>query len=81
MPTGHSRDADVAALLGAEMGQRLHEAEIAILTGHSLAGVREILDRRCLNRDPTIADAAGAKLERRFPTGRSGPTKRTRKAQ
>src|SRR5262249_31402526 len=51
------------------------EMEIAIWTGLSLSGVREILDKHYLSRDPTIADNAGAKLEswskgeQKLPTG------------
>jgi integrase len=40
------------------------EAEIASITGHSMAHVRTILDRHYLFRDPALARAAIAKLER-----------------
>jgi hypothetical protein len=53
--------------------------------------VREILDKHYLNRDPTIADSAGAKLAKAaeggtklptaLPTGQPGPTGGTRKAE
>lgn len=44
-------------------------AEIATLTGHSLADVQAILDAHYFNRDPQLAIAAIEKLERRagFP--------------
>ena len=63
------------------------EAEIAIFTGLSLAGVRENLDRHYLNRDPAIADSAGAKLAKvaesgtKLPTGQTGKSGRTAKAE
>jgi hypothetical protein len=41
------------------------EAEIAIITGHSLRSVRAILDTHYLARDPSLAESAVAKLERR----------------
>ncbi|UGB25567.1 tyrosine-type recombinase/integrase [Methylorubrum sp. B1-46] len=44
------------------------EAEIATLTGHSLADVRSILDAHYLNRDPALALAAIRKLETRTQT-------------
>jgi integrase len=40
------------------------EAQIASITGHSLRDVRSILDVHYLNRDPALADAAIAKLEK-----------------
>jgi hypothetical protein len=39
------------------------EPEIATLTGHSLANVREILDRHYLHRDVALAESAIRKLE------------------
>jgi integrase len=67
------------------------EAEIAVFTGLSLASVREILDKHYLNRDPTIADSAGAKLAKvaeggtklptALPTGQPGTKEGTAKAQ
>jgi integrase len=41
------------------------EAEIATITGHSLAGVRAILDTHYLSRDPALAESAIRKLEGR----------------
>jgi integrase len=41
------------------------EAEIATITGHSLADVRSILDQHYLNRDPALAESAIRKLEHR----------------
>jgi hypothetical protein len=40
------------------------EAQIAAITGHSLRDVSSILDANYLHRDPALADAAIAKLER-----------------
>ncbi len=40
------------------------EAEIATITGHSLAGVRAVLDTHYLSRDPALAVSAIAKLEK-----------------
>jgi len=40
------------------------EAEIATVTGHSLRGVRAILDTHYLSRDPKLGDSAITKLER-----------------
>jgi integrase len=40
------------------------EAEIATITGHSLRGVRAILDTHYLARDPALADNAIRKLEK-----------------
>ena len=40
------------------------EAEIATITGHSLRGVRAILDTHYLSRDPALAESAIRKLER-----------------
>jgi integrase len=40
------------------------EAEIATITGHSLAGVRAILDTHYLARDPALGESAIRKLER-----------------
>lgn len=40
------------------------EAEIATITGHSLRGVRAILDTHYLSRDPKLGDSAIAKLEK-----------------
>jgi integrase len=39
------------------------EAEIATITGHSLADVRTILDAHYLHRDPALAESAIRKLE------------------
>jgi integrase len=39
------------------------EAEIATITGHSLAGVRAILDTHYLARDPALGESAIRKLE------------------
>ena len=44
------------------------EAEIATITGHSLRDVRTILDANYLHRDPSLADSAISKLERRTKT-------------
>jgi integrase len=41
------------------------EAEIATITGHSMAGVRAILDTHYLSRDPALAESAIKKLEGR----------------
>jgi len=63
------------------------EVEIAVFSGLSLATAREILDRHYLSRDPAIADSAGAKLAKvaeagtKLPTGQTGPTGGTAKAQ
>ena len=43
------------------------EAEIATITGHTLADVREILDAHYLHRDPALAESAIRKLESRTP--------------
>ena len=40
------------------------EAEIATITGHSLRGVRAILDRHYLSRDPALGESAIRKLEK-----------------
>lgn len=40
------------------------EAEIATITGHSLRGVRAILDSHYLNRDPALGESAIRKLEK-----------------
>ena len=40
------------------------EAEIATITGHSLRGVRAILDTHYLSRDPALGESAIRKLER-----------------
>jgi integrase len=40
------------------------EAEIATITGHSLHGVRAILDSHYLNRDPALGESAIRKLEK-----------------
>jgi hypothetical protein len=40
------------------------EAEIATITGHSLRGVRAILDTHYLSRDPKLGDSAITKLEK-----------------
>ena len=40
------------------------EPEIATITGHSLRGVRAILDTHYLSRDPELGDSAISKLER-----------------
>jgi integrase len=40
------------------------EAEIATITGHSLRGVRTILDSHYLSRDPALGESAIRKLER-----------------
>ena len=42
---------------------RLHRAEIATITGHSLRDVRSILDAHYLHRDPALAESAIRKLE------------------
>jgi len=39
------------------------ESEIAAITGHTLRGVRSILDTHYLHRDPALAEAAIRKLE------------------
>ena len=44
------------------------EAEIATITGHSLRGVRAILDIHYLSRDPALAESAIRKLEGRTKT-------------
>ena len=46
------------------------EAEIATITGHSLRGVRAILDTHYLSRDPKLGDSAISKLEKgtKLPT-------------
>jgi len=41
------------------------EAEIATITGHSLRGVRAILDSHYLHRDPALAESAIRKLEKK----------------
>lgn len=41
------------------------EAEIATITGHSLADVRAVLDANYLQRDPALAESAIRKLESR----------------
>ena len=41
------------------------EAEIATLTGHSMRDVPAILDANYLHRDPTLAESAIRKPERR----------------
>jgi integrase len=41
------------------------EAEIATITGHSLQGVRAILDTHYLARDPALGESAIRKLEKR----------------
>jgi integrase len=41
------------------------EAEIATITGHSLRDVRSILDAHYLHRDPSLAESAIRKLEKR----------------
>jgi integrase len=41
------------------------EAEIATITGHSLQGVRAILDTHYLARDPALGENAIRKLEKR----------------
>jgi hypothetical protein len=41
------------------------EAEIAAITGHSMADIRSILEKHYLKRDPALAQSAIAKLERR----------------
>ena len=47
------------------------EAQIAAITGHSLRGVRAILDTHYLSRDPALADVAITKLE--MAEGRTKP--------
>jgi len=42
----------------------LTEAEIATITGHSLRGVRAILDTHYLSRDPALGESAIRKLEK-----------------
>jgi integrase len=44
------------------------EAEIATITGHSIRGVRAILDTHYLARDPALGESAIAKLEQRTKT-------------
>jgi integrase len=44
------------------------EAEIATITGHSLQGVRAILDTHYLSRDPALGESAILKLEKRTKT-------------
>ena len=44
------------------------EAEIATLTGHSLADVKSVLDANYLRRDPKLAENAIRKLEGRTKT-------------
>jgi integrase len=44
------------------------EAEIATITGHSLRGVRAILDSHYLSRDPALGESAIRKLETRTKT-------------
>jgi len=46
------------------------EAEIATITGHSLRGVRAILDSHYLSRDPALGESAIRKLEK----GTKSPT-------
>jgi integrase len=41
------------------------EAEIAAITGHSMADIRSILEKHYRTRDPALAQSAIAKLERR----------------
>jgi integrase len=41
------------------------EAEIVTITGHSVTGVRAILDTHYLSRDPALAESAIKKLEGR----------------
>jgi len=51
------------------------EAEIATFTGHSLQGVRAILDTHYLARDPALGESAVRKLERgttRQPNSQTG---------
>jgi hypothetical protein len=40
------------------------EAEIATITGHTLRGMRSILDSHYLHRDPALTESAIRKLER-----------------
>lgn len=51
------------------------QAEIATLTGHSLADVRDILDAHYLARDPALAKAAIRKLEALYISPTGLPTK------
>jgi integrase len=44
------------------------EAEIATITGHSMLGVRAILDTHYLARDPALGESAILKLEKRTKT-------------
>jgi integrase len=44
------------------------EAEIATITGHSMRGVRAILDTHYLARDPALGESAILKLEKRTKT-------------
>jgi integrase len=44
------------------------EAEIATITGHSMLGVRAILDTHYLARDPALGESAILKLEKRTST-------------
>jgi hypothetical protein len=41
----------------------MYRAEIATITGHSLRGVRAILDTHYLSRDPALGESAIRKLE------------------
>jgi integrase len=50
------------------------EAEIATITGHSMQGVRAILDVHYLARDPALGESAIRKLERRTKTPDLLPT-------
>jgi integrase len=50
-----------------------NETEIAIFTGLSIGDVRGVLERHYLHRDPKIAEAAGAKLDKLAETGTGVP--------
>ena len=54
------------AVLRVQRGASLNESEffIAMIDGHSLRGVRAILDTHYLSRDPKLGDSAITKLER-----------------
>jgi hypothetical protein len=47
------------------------EAEIATVTGHSLRGVRAVLDSHYLSRDQALGESAIRKLEKGQPSART----------
>ena len=67
------------------------EAEIALVTGHALSDVRDILSQHYLHRDPALAESAIRKLEdwskgeqklpTTLPTGRVGSQRKARNAE